>query len=240
MAKTNVAKDTTFGTTPNHLLNDKNISLKAKGLYTFIQSKPSNWSFSAERITLQTKDGLDGVKTALRELEEHGYLTRRKFKNVKGQWDSEYALHVFSENGKSHGGKTHVGKSNVGKPTNISNKDIVIKTSNKDTENSEETSQGKLISEVIDLFKEVNPTSYRSWFKNKTQRSACSDLLTTHSMEQIRKVIAILPQSNKIQYMPTITSPLNLRDKWTQLESAFQRKKNEAQVLQDKYPVAFV
>lgn len=239
MAKTNVAKDTTFGTTPNHLLNDKNISLKAKGLYTFIQSKPNNWAFSAERITLQTKDGLDGVKTALKELESHGYLTRRKFKNEKGQWDSEYALHVFSESGKTHGGKTHVGKTAVGKPTNISNKDIVIKISNKDTD-SEETSQGQLISEVIDLFKDINPSSYRKWFGNTTQRKACEELLEIYGMEKIRKVIAILPQTNRIQFLPTITTPLQLQDKWASLEANLKKKKGEAEALANKYPVAFV
>ena len=34
---------------PNELLNNKDISLKAKGLFTYMQSKPSEWSFSIRK-----------------------------------------------------------------------------------------------------------------------------------------------------------------------------------------------
>lgn len=81
-----------FGITPNDLLNNENISFKAKGLFAFIQSKPDNWEFSAERIALQTKDGIDGVRTALQELEQHGYLVRSKYQDNKGYWHIEYTL----------------------------------------------------------------------------------------------------------------------------------------------------
>lgn len=67
-----------FGVAPNALLNDKNISLKAKGLYTYIQSKPEGWRFSVKRMAAEHKDSIDGISVAVKELEQHGYLQRNK------------------------------------------------------------------------------------------------------------------------------------------------------------------
>ena len=75
-----------FGVAPNELLNDENISLKAKGLFTFLQSKPDNWEFSVERIAKQTKDGKNSVRSAIKELEEAGYLVRTPVKDENGRW----------------------------------------------------------------------------------------------------------------------------------------------------------
>ena len=67
-----------FAITPNELLYDKNISLRAKGLYLYIQSKPDNWEFSAERIVLETKDGVASIRAGLKELEEFGLIDFKK------------------------------------------------------------------------------------------------------------------------------------------------------------------
>lgn len=83
-----------FGVVPTSLLNDNDISLKAKGLFAYIQSKPENWNFSAERISLQTKDGLDSVRSAIKELEYFGYLQRVKSRNNKGYIDVDYVLNA--------------------------------------------------------------------------------------------------------------------------------------------------
>lgn len=72
-----------FGVTPNDLLTNPEITLKAKGLYAYIQSKPDNWDFSALRIAYETKEGRDSIQSTLRELEKYGYLIRTKYKNQK-------------------------------------------------------------------------------------------------------------------------------------------------------------
>ena len=82
-----------YATTPNDLLNDPNISLKAKGLYGYIQSKPDWWAFSSERITKDTKDWTDSIRAGLIELEEFWYLKREKTKNEKWHWDTDYILY---------------------------------------------------------------------------------------------------------------------------------------------------
>lgn len=81
-----------FGIIPNALLNDPNISWKAKWLFGYLQSKPDEWDFAVNRIVNDAKDGRDGTTNGLIELEKFGYLHRSKFKNEKGQWDIEYTL----------------------------------------------------------------------------------------------------------------------------------------------------
>ena len=120
-----------YATIPNDLLNDSIISLKAKGMYAYIQSKSENWDFSAERISKQLKEGLPSVKSALQELEFNGYLVRRRFQNNKGFWEVEYILYENPVVGNLLSGKPTEENPIIGKPTNISNKDYSNKDYNK-------------------------------------------------------------------------------------------------------------
>lgn len=80
-----------FTQVANAVLNDQNISWGAKGLFSYLFSKPEDWDFSSERIERDGKKGeivngkkerSDGNKKSiqkmLKELEMNGYLTRKK------------------------------------------------------------------------------------------------------------------------------------------------------------------
>lgn len=116
-----------FGITPNELLNNEEITMKAKGLFAFIQSKPDSWNFSAKRISQQTKDGGDGISSGLKELEEYGYLTRNKYQDKKGQWQWEYVL--TDKPVQENPGLDKPVQENT---LNISKKELVKKNSNKE------------------------------------------------------------------------------------------------------------
>jgi hypothetical protein len=90
MAKVTIKNN--FGVVPNDLLNNKDLTFKAKGVYAYIQSKPASWDFSAERISLQTKEGVTAVRMALIELENAGYLIRTQSRNNKGHLIYSYQL----------------------------------------------------------------------------------------------------------------------------------------------------
>ncbi len=86
----------TYGVVPNHLLRDKKLSLKSKGLFAYLQSKPDQWNFSVERISGETKDGVESVRSGIKELENAGFLTR---KAVKGEGSTfEGYDYILSEN----------------------------------------------------------------------------------------------------------------------------------------------
>ena len=86
-----------FGQVPNELLNNADLSFKAKGLYAYIQSKSDSWQFSATNISRQTKESVNSINSGLKELEDSGYLLRKKYKNRYGHWGILYilAIHPF-------------------------------------------------------------------------------------------------------------------------------------------------
>lgn len=108
-------------------------------------------------------------------------------------------------------GKVSIGKDRLGKVTNT----------------SEHSSQ---VNEIIDLFKEINP-SYKKLFRNKTQRKSAECLLKDHGFDRLKQIISFLPQSNQTDYMPVITTPCQLEDKFGQLAAAWQKKKNNQPII---------
>jgi len=119
-----------YGTIPNDLLNSSDISFKAKGLYAYIQSKPENWEFSAERISKQVKEGLPSVVSALKELETFGYLVRKRYQNNRGFWIVDYLLYEIPIEENLYTGNPIQENPNIGNTTNYSNKDFSKKDNN--------------------------------------------------------------------------------------------------------------
>ena len=126
-----------YGTIPNDLLNSIHISFKAKGMYAYIQSKPDNWEFSAERISKQVKEGLPSVISALKELENFGYLARNRYQNNKGFWVVDYLLYEIPIEENLIIGKPNKENPNIGKQLNNSNIDYSKQEDNNYTNNKE-------------------------------------------------------------------------------------------------------
>jgi hypothetical protein len=135
-----------YGTIPNDLLNSIHISFKAKGMYAYIQSKPDNWEFSAERISKQVKEGLPSVISALKELENFGYLARNRYQNNKGFWVVDYLLYEIPIEENLITGKPNEENPNIGKQSNISNIDYSKQEDNNYTNNKERVVKDKQIS----------------------------------------------------------------------------------------------
>ena len=62
----------------NYHLRDQGLSLKGKGLLSMLLSLPDTWNYSVRGLSSITPDGVDGVLTALKELERLGYLERNQ------------------------------------------------------------------------------------------------------------------------------------------------------------------
>ena len=76
-----------YATVPNDLLNSKDLSLKAKGLFAFLQCKPGDWKFSTERISAHLLESERVIRKTLQELEHFGLLERKRLpKDSQGKW----------------------------------------------------------------------------------------------------------------------------------------------------------
>ena len=78
--------DTGFTTIPNYILNDTNLTYKAVGVYVQILQYRNTGKHKVYLKSLANyrKDRKTAVSTALKELEEHGYITRHYIRNEKG------------------------------------------------------------------------------------------------------------------------------------------------------------
>lgn len=95
MAVFRVEKNKNYTTVSNYHLNDKRLTLKAKGLLTFMLSLPNDWDYSAAGLVALCKEGEGAVKSALSELKECGYLTIKKVSptdSKSGRFEYEYNI----------------------------------------------------------------------------------------------------------------------------------------------------
>jgi hypothetical protein len=67
-----------FTAVPNALLNDPELSFKAKGIYSYLYSKPDGWVFFNDAILKETTDGLNSFQSGIKELIKNGWLTKRQ------------------------------------------------------------------------------------------------------------------------------------------------------------------
>lgn len=128
-----VEKNKNYTTISNHHLQDRNLSLKAKGLLTLILSLPPDWDMTLKGLVSLSGDGVDSVRSGIQELEKAGYLRRSRSRNNLGQLlCTEYTIyeHAVTENVASeteiddnlniiYSEESHVGKSNVDKNSHI-------------------------------------------------------------------------------------------------------------------------
>ena len=94
MAVFRVERTKDFTVMSNHHLRNAKLSLKAKGLLSLMLSLPEDWDYTTKGLACICKDGVDSITTALKELEQHGYLTRQRLRYENGQLgDIEYTIH---------------------------------------------------------------------------------------------------------------------------------------------------
>ena len=139
-----------FGWEPNEIIFNPNLSLKAKGLWLYMNSKPERWHFASERIADECSDGITSIRAGLKELADAGLLKWKKQGDGRIIYTLEMDAILPVENPKSEnltlGGDPElenptVGKPHCGKTSPINNKEenkerIIIKKEGQVVENS--------------------------------------------------------------------------------------------------------
>ena len=93
MAVFRVEKTKDYTVMANHHLRNIALSLKAKGLLSLMLSLPENWDYTTKGLSCICKDGIDSINATVKELEEQGYVIRKRLRNDKGQLTTtEYTI----------------------------------------------------------------------------------------------------------------------------------------------------
>ncbi len=128
-----VQKNRNFSVISNVHLNDTRLSWKAKGLLTYLLSRPDDWTLITEYLVKQSKDGRDATLAGINELVASDYIKKSKLRDKKGIIRGVEYLVVenpgvpeaeSTETGPSHPepdfpdtGKPDTGKPDTGNPT---------------------------------------------------------------------------------------------------------------------------
>ena len=98
MAVYRVEKNANYTTISNFHLRDQELSLKAKGLLSLFLSLPDEWHYSVRGIASICKEGVDCIKSTLKELERRGYLVRKQTRGADGRLgETEYVIYEKSQ-----------------------------------------------------------------------------------------------------------------------------------------------
>ena len=94
MAVFRTEKKEDFTIMSNHHFKDKRLSMKSKGLLSMMLSFSDDWQYSLNGLAAVSKEGLTAIRATVQELEDNGYLVRRRLRNEQGRLSSvEYDIY---------------------------------------------------------------------------------------------------------------------------------------------------
>ena len=92
-----VEKTKNYTVMSNRHLREKEMSLKAKGLLSWMLSNNDDWDYSIEGIVASCKEGEIAIKSILKELQELGYIEIKKCSSSKGNPRFHYEYIIYEE-----------------------------------------------------------------------------------------------------------------------------------------------
>ncbi|RZI01492.1 DNA replication protein DnaD, partial [Staphylococcus condimenti] len=102
-----------------YYVEDENISWKAKGIMSYLFSKPDDWQIYQTQLEKVSKDGKASVRSTINELINNGYMTRQSRRKTNGDFDGyDYTLHEYPINNgvrKMEGAKMEIAKMEIAK-----------------------------------------------------------------------------------------------------------------------------
>lgn len=163
----------------NHLNNNK-LSLKAKGLLSFMLSKPDSWDFSVRGLSSQLKEGKDSVARAMNELISNDYVLREQGKRSGTHKFGKIIYHVY-ENPRP-GNKDTVKPSTVNRPQ-VNTKEVNTKL----VSTKEEKNNIKEINLIISFLNKTVGKSFK--LNSRNTISLLNARLKDYSVDEIKRVI---------------------------------------------------
>lgn len=117
MAVFRIQKTENYTVMSNYHLRDRELSCKACGLLSKMLSLPDEWDYTTRGLAAICKDGVNAIGSALRELEERGYLVRTRTRDGNGRLcDVEYVIYERPQSVDTAGFSPHTGFPDVENP----------------------------------------------------------------------------------------------------------------------------
>lgn len=184
-------------------LQDKTLSMKAKGLMAYILSLPDDWKTIINELVNHFSDGITAIRTTFAELEEHGYMVKETIRNPDGTF-KEIIYHIYEipnsaeENGLNSesdpdSGNPHMDKPDMDKPdaenlTLLSTKELSTDITNKHSCASSEIQElDTKVEELFKFYREKSGKKYRNLYPLKQKARL---RLKTYTLEEMKTAIS--------------------------------------------------
>lgn len=202
MAVFKIEKTNNYTVMSNYHLRDRNLSLKAKGLLSFMLSLPENWDYSLNGLASVLKEEETAIKTALDELKQYNYLKIDKM--LPNQTESkriEYIYNIYEQPVEIQGVE------NLGLEIQGVENQTQINTNIPNTNNKDICSSEAELAENFDKIWAIYPRKdgkntafnhYRAWLKGK-KYAGRTVKLTNKQMWLATKKYADLMEQNKTE-----------------------------------------
>ena len=104
-----------FSIVDNNVIEDKQLSFKARGLLIYMLSKPDDWKFYPDELAKHSdKEGVKAINSALQEIESAGYLTRKCKRDAAGHFQGiDYLLSEIPHDNDPQSQNRNAGKRNT-------------------------------------------------------------------------------------------------------------------------------
>ena len=133
-----------------YYVEDEKISWKAKGIMSYLFSKPDDWQIYQTQLEKVSIDGKASVRSTINELIDNGYMTRQSRRKSNGDFDGyDYTLHEYPTNDgvrKMGDAKMEIAKMEIAKSDTTNNNS----TNNDLTNNDINTSATKVTQEQFE------------------------------------------------------------------------------------------
>jgi len=155
----------------NNILDDIELSLKAKGLYLIMDSM-NNSEITIDKLSTMTKDGKSSVSSAMKELKDNGWISYKKNSSGTGSYILfDTPIEVKKENIKINGNIYIIlgesGRYKIGVSGNIKNRISSLRVSSSEKLKISHTAKVadpyKTEKELHDIFRDKN--THGEWFE---------------------------------------------------------------------------
>lgn len=85
-----------FVTVHKAFIHDASLSWKAKGILLYLLSRPDDWQIYETELIKHTSDKLSSLKSGLKQLEEAGYIKRKRKRDDQGRMQG-YEYEVYEQ-----------------------------------------------------------------------------------------------------------------------------------------------
>lgn len=174
--------DKNFSIIDNRVLQIKELSLQAKGLYVIMISLPNDWNFSIKGLATLSANKETATNSVVKELEKFGLLKRNKYQNEKGFFDMEYIIYDYSTKDNPNKLNPRLENPRLENPIQENNQ-IYKELNNKELNNKE------LNNITENKFSELFDEFWKEYPKRRTDKQKCKKKFLKFDLNLQKKII---------------------------------------------------